>query len=80
MSEEISPGRAPEGYCLECDADSGEEHRPGCPFELTPIVICTLCHGTGWTAATEIYQDGSYATGRRCPRGCQEPSSEDASQ
>jgi hypothetical protein len=34
---------------------------------------CPKCHGTGWTEATDIYSDGSYATGRPCPRGCEGP-------
>lgn len=40
--------------------------------QVNPEVKCDRCHDTGWTDATDIYPDGSYATGRRCPRGCEE--------
>ena len=32
--------------------------------------VCPYCKGTGWTETPDTYADGSMATSRRCPRGC----------
>lgn len=34
------------------------------------VTRCPHCNDTGWTETPDTYADGSMATSRRCPRGC----------